>query len=96
VAPEDDDGEGAHGRNQQQQTKPAATRKPDPAPQPQGDQKPWAGKFRAMFEALGQEKYSQILGAFGYERAADIPDQLTAKKVIDALHEAVVTTGAAA
>lgn len=58
------------------------------APAPKQEPKPWATKFRTMYDALGAAAYSQILGNHGYERANEIPDQATAKKIIDAMNEA--------
>lgn len=72
---------------------------PEPAPrpktEPKAEQKPWSAKFRTMYDALGKTTYSQILGNFGYERANEIPDQQTAKKIIDAMNEAAAQKGAA-
>ncbi len=57
----------------------------------------WAPAFRAMAKLWGKEEYGRRLGTEGYESALDIPDQATAKTVMEkmmAAHDA--TKGAAA
>jgi hypothetical protein len=107
VAPEDDDGERAQGRDtptQKAAPKPRHTpaqqevidRKLAEMPTPP-EPKPWQVPFRAMAQKLGEANYSRILGSNGFESARQIPDQVTAKKILDEmtaeLHDMAASRG---
>jgi hypothetical protein len=65
---------------------------------PKVEPKPWDAQFKEFFLAVGAEEYSRLLGSEGYESSRLIPDQVTAKKVLDRMKQAHDATkkGAAA
>jgi len=59
-------------------------KEPEAKPKASGDQKekPLQVRFKDAFDNLGEKKYKEILGKFGYKSASDIIEELTAKKVL--------------
>jgi hypothetical protein len=55
---------------------------------PKVEPKPWDAQFKEFFLTAGQEEYSRLLGNEGYESSRHIPDQATAKKVLDSMKKA--------
>ena len=81
VAPEDDDGEKAQGRQHTESTK------PEPQKKSEGTNYKFLQTMKAIKAEIGDEPYYKILGAAGFEHSKDIQVRETQLKVYNEMKQ---------